>query len=41
VNAADLGALLAAWGSTGGAADLNGDGTVDARDLTVLLGAWN
>jgi hypothetical protein len=41
VNAADLGALLAAWGSAGGAADLNGDGTVDARDLTVLLSAWN
>jgi choice-of-anchor B domain-containing protein len=41
VNAADLGALLAAWGSAGGAADLNGDGTVGAQDLTVLLGAWN
>jgi len=41
VNAADLGALLSAWGSTGGAADLNGDGSVGAADLSILLAAWN
>jgi hypothetical protein len=40
VDAADLGALLGAWGSKGGSADINGDGTVDAADLSALLGAW-
>ena len=41
VNAADLGALLAAWGTVGGTADLNGDGLVGAQDLSILLAAWN
>jgi hypothetical protein len=41
VNARDLAALLGAWGSSGGAADLNGDGSVDGQDLSVLLAAWN
>ncbi len=40
VNAADLGVLLAAWGSAGGIADLDGDGTVGAGDLALLLAAW-
>lgn len=38
VDAADLGALLAAWG--GSSADLDGNGTVDAADLAALLAAW-
>jgi hypothetical protein len=38
VDAADLAALLVAWGAT--AADLNGDGTTDAADLAALLAAW-
>ena len=38
VNGADLGALLGAWGGTGG--DLNGDGTTDGADLGVLLANW-
>jgi len=40
VGAADLAALLGAWGATSGAADLNGDGDVGAADLAALLGAW-
>lgn len=39
VDGADLGALLAQWGSTG-SADLNDDGTVDGADLGILLGNW-
>jgi hypothetical protein len=39
VNAADLAALLSAWGGAG-AADLNGSGAVDAADLAALLSAW-
>jgi hypothetical protein len=38
VDAADLAALLAGWGTSSG--DLNGDGTVTAADLAVLLDAW-
>lgn len=38
VNGADLGILLAAWGTPG--ADLNGDGTTDGADLGLLLSAW-
>lgn len=30
--------VLAAWGQSGGAADINGDGTVDALDLAIALG---
>jgi hypothetical protein len=40
VDAADLSALLAAWGATSGAADLNGSGLVDAADLSILLASW-
>ena len=41
VNAADLAALLAAWGACGDcAADLDGDGSVGAADLSILLAAW-
>jgi hypothetical protein len=39
VGAADLAALLGAWG-LGGASDLDRDGTVDAKDLATLLGGW-
>ena len=38
VTAADLAALLGAWGSP--AADLDGDGATDASDLAMLLGGW-
>jgi hypothetical protein len=43
VGAADLSALLSAWGARGtaaGAADIDGDGSVGAADLAALLGAW-
>lgn len=41
VGAADLAALLGAWGpAIGGFADLDADGGVGAGDLAVLLGAW-
>ena len=38
VDSADLGSLLAAWGTAGG--DTNGDGTTDSADLGDLLAAW-
>jgi len=40
VDGADLGALIAAWGAWGSAADLNCDGVVDGGDLGMLLAAW-
>lgn len=41
INGADLGLMLAAWGSCKGCdADLNGDGEVDGADLGILLAAW-
>ncbi|MCA9285673.1 MAG: hypothetical protein KDA22_10680 [Phycisphaerales bacterium] len=40
VDGADLGLLLAAWGSKGGDADLDGNGMVDGADLGLLLAAW-
>jgi protocatechuate 3,4-dioxygenase beta subunit len=41
VDGADLGALLAAWGTCSGcAADLNADGAVDGADLGALLAVW-
>ena len=40
VNAADLSALLAAWGGTNAAADLDDSGSVGASDLAILLAAW-
>jgi hypothetical protein len=40
VDGADIGAMLAAWGTADAAADVNHDGTVDGADLGSLLGAW-
>lgn len=44
VNGADLGLMLAAWGTCppkgGCAADLNDDGQVNGADLGLLLAAW-
>lgn len=40
VNGADLGYLLARWGTVRGVADLNQDGVVNGADLGVLLSAW-
>lgn len=40
VDAADLGVLLAAWGSAAAGADVNDDGIVDGSDLGLLLSAW-
>lgn len=37
-DAADLAALLGAWGTPAG--DVDGDGDTDAADLSALLGAW-
>lgn len=39
VNGADLGLLLAAWG-TAGPGDLDGSGSVRGADLGLLLAAW-
>ncbi|MCA9286504.1 MAG: hypothetical protein KDA22_14870 [Phycisphaerales bacterium] len=40
VDGADLGLLLAGWG-TSGDTDLNNDGTTDGADLGILLGNWS
>ncbi|MEC9372516.1 MAG: integrin alpha, partial [Planctomycetota bacterium] len=40
VNAADLAALLGAWGETNNPADIDMSGAVNAADLGALLGAW-
>lgn len=40
VDGADLGILLALWGTNDPAVDLDGDGTVGGSDLGLLLGAW-
>ncbi|MSR40387.1 MAG: 1,4-alpha-glucan branching protein [Phycisphaerales bacterium] len=40
VDAADLAALLNAWGTANAAADVNDSGSVDATDLALVLGAW-
>ncbi|MDI9403255.1 MAG: hypothetical protein QM516_05230, partial [Limnohabitans sp.] len=40
VGAADLSAVLAAWGTFGSDVDLDGDNLVDAADLSLLLAAW-
>jgi hypothetical protein len=40
VNAADLGVLLAAWGSSLDLADINNDGIVDGNDLGLMLSSW-
>jgi mono/diheme cytochrome c family protein len=40
VDGADLAAVLNAWGSAGGAADLDCSGTVDGQDLAEVLNGW-
>jgi hypothetical protein len=40
VDGADLGTLLAAWGTDNPRIDLNDDGIVDGADLGTLLAAW-
>ncbi len=40
VDGADLGLMLAAWGTDDQAADLNGDGIVGGADLGLLLSTW-
>jgi len=40
VDTADLGILLAAFGSNDPTADLNNDGIVDTADLGILLAAF-
>ena len=35
-----LAVMLAAWGTAGTNADLDGDGSVGSSDLAVLLAAW-
>ncbi|MFK7959295.1 MAG: GC-type dockerin domain-anchored protein [Phycisphaerales bacterium] len=40
VGFSDLTFMLAAWGTAGSAADLDGSGLVDFGDLTALLAAW-
>ena len=40
VDAADLAALLAAWGTSGPVGDVDFDGDVDAADLALLLAEW-
>ena len=41
VNGADLGLLMAAWGSNSSAADLNFDGHVNGADQGMLLANWS
>ena len=40
VNSADLGVLLAQWGTSSVQADINNDGAVDSADLGALLSRW-
>lgn len=40
VGITDFLTLLAEWGEPGSPADLNGDGTVDPTDLTILIKSW-
>jgi DNA-binding beta-propeller fold protein YncE len=40
VDGADLGLLLALWGTADDAADFNDDGVVGGADLGILLAAW-
>ncbi len=40
VDAADLAAMLGAWGETSSASDLDGSGLVSASDIAILLGEW-
>lgn len=40
IDGADLGLLLAAWGTGDVAADLDDSGVVDGADLGALLALW-
>jgi hypothetical protein len=40
VDEADLGAVLAAWGTGDAAADLDEDGVASGADHGTLLAAW-
>jgi hypothetical protein len=40
IDGADLGILLALWGTAGPQGDFNADGSVDGADLGQLLGQW-
>ncbi len=40
VNVNDLLAVIAAWGSSDAACDINDDGVVDVNDLLMIIGAW-
>ena len=40
VDSADLGLLIAAWGTADSVADISEDGTVDGADLAYVLGYW-
>ena len=40
VDAADMTALLSAWGTSNEAIDLSGDGLIDAADITGFLSSW-
>lgn len=40
VDGADLGLLLAGWGTAVACLDLNGDGVVNGADLGLLLSGW-
>lgn len=40
VNGADLGLMIAAWGTDDPAADITGDGLVNGADLGLLIAAW-
>ena len=40
VNGADLGLMIAVWGTSDSSADLNGDGSVDGGDLGLLIAYW-
>ena len=41
VNGADLGLMIAAWGSCSGCPeDLNGDGLVNGADLGLMIAGW-
>ena len=39
MDASDLALILSNWGGTG-VGDIDGDGSVGATDLALLLGAW-
>jgi hypothetical protein len=40
VDISDLLAVIAAWGSTSGPADVNGDSIVNITDLLAVIAAW-